>query len=174
MAASPVLDEARNRLYVGAFDAHVYAVDAETGEELADLDFGAENWIWSQVLLADDLVYVTSLDGRLYALDPDSGEVIPPYPYDSGQTNSGSDALRASPVKAGEYVVVATESGRIVAVSNAQQRWVWPSGVPEAQIYSTPVLSEGTIYAVLMDGQVVTIDPENGVPGWAFSPPAEE
>jgi len=174
MAATPTLDEERNRLYVGTFDGRVYAIDTETGEAFEGSDFRAENWIWSQVLLSDGVVYATSLDGRLYALDPDTGETVSPYPYDSGQASNGTDLLRAAPVEAGEYIVVATESGRIIAVSNAQQRWVWPSGVPQAQIYTTPVVSEGTIYAVLMDGQVVTLDPENGVAGWTFSPPAEE
>jgi outer membrane protein assembly factor BamB len=174
MAAPPVLGEERDRLYVGTFDGRVYAIDAETGEAFESSDFRAENWIWSQVLLADDLVYVTSLDGRLYAMDPDSGEVVPPYPFDSGQASSGRDLLRAGPVKAGEFVVVATESGRVIAVANAQQRWDWPPGVPEGEIYTTPVVSEGTIYVVLVNGQVVTIDAETGVQGWTFEPEVEE
>jgi outer membrane protein assembly factor BamB len=174
MAASPVLDETRNRLYVGTFDGRVYAIDAETGEAFQGSDFRAENWIWSQALLADGLVYVTSLDGRLYALDPDTGEVVPPFPYDSGETSSGPDVLRAAPIKAGEYVVVATESGRVVATSNAQQQWSWPSGVPEAEIYTTPVFSEGMIYVILVDGQLVKIDAESGGQRWVFKPEAEE
>jgi outer membrane protein assembly factor BamB len=82
--------------------------------------------------------------------------------------------LRAAPIKAGEYVVVATESGRVVATSNAQQQWSWPSGVPEAEIYTTPVFSEGMIYVILVDGQLVKIDAESGGQRWVFKPEAEE
>jgi outer membrane protein assembly factor BamB len=174
MAASPALDEAQGVLYVGAFDGRVHALDADSGERLEDFDFQAGNWIWSQPLLADDVLYVTSLDGRLYALDRESGAVVPPYPYDAAELTDSTESLRAAPVDAGASIVVATESGRIIAVDNAQRQWDWPGGLPEAQIYTTPVMVDGAVYVVLVNGQVQALDAENGNPKWSFSPPDGE
>jgi outer membrane protein assembly factor BamB len=127
-------------------------------------------------LLADDVLYVTSLDGRLYALDRESGAVVPPYPYDAAELTDSSESLRAAPVDAGERVVIATESGRVIAVDDAQRQWDWPGGLPEAQIYTTPIVVDGVVYVVLANGQVQALDAENGVAVWPspFDPSAEE
>jgi outer membrane protein assembly factor BamB len=172
MAAPPALED--GILYVGAFDGRVHAVDAASGEPIEAFEFLAENWIWSTPLLAGGQLYVTSLDGKLYTLDPSSGAVL--STYDSGEVSGGKDVLRAAPVQAGESIVVASESGRIIAVQDAQRRWYWPSGVPEAGVYTTPVVSGGRIYVLLMDGQVQALEAGTGaqVPGWPFSPPQGE
>jgi outer membrane protein assembly factor BamB len=176
VAVPPVSDEAQQVLYVGTFDGRVYAISADSGELVEGFSFQAGNWVWSEVLLADERLYVTALDGRLYALDPSTGQVISPYPFDSGSLGEGSDVIRAAPVQAADNIVVATESGRVIAVRNAQvvPPWPWPSGVPENAIYTTPVVIDGTIYVVLRDGTVVTLNAENGVPGWTFPSPGSE
>ncbi len=172
MAAPPTLED--GILYVGAFDGKVHAIDAASGEPVEGFDFQAENWIWSTPLLADGQLYVTSLDGKLYTLDPSTGAVL--SSYDSGEVSGGKDVLRAGPVQAGESIVLASESGRVIAVQNTQGRLLWPSGVPEAGVYTTPVVSEGRIYVVLMNGQVQALEAETGaqVPGWPFTPPQSE
>lgn len=171
MAAPATLVASSGVLYVGAFDGKVYAIEAESGEILEDFDFQAKSWVWSKVLVGDEQLFVTALDGYLYALDPTSGSVIPPYPYNSGAIDDQDDRLRASPVEAGDFVVVASESGRVIAVKDAQAQWVWPSGTPVGSILTTPVVAGDKVYVVLMDGQVQTLDAESGVPGWSFSPP---
>ncbi len=169
-AAQPTLED--GILYVGAFDGKVYAINADSGEPAEGFDFQAGNWIWSEVLVADDQLYVTSLDGKLYALDPASGAEL--SSYDSGEVSQGKDVIRAAPVQAGDLIIVATESGQATAVENAQRRWTWPSGVPQAGIYTTPVAVEDTIYVLLMNGQVQTLEAETGLQGWSFSPPQGE
>jgi len=156
---------------VGAFDGRVHALRADTGEIVDGFAFRADNWIWSEVLVAGDRLYVTSLDGRLYALDPQTGDVLAPYPFDASTIAGAESAIRTSPVLAGENVIFGTEAGRVVAVRNGQQRWAWPSGLPEAPVYTTPVVAEGRLYVVLMNGNVQSMDAETGAPGWAFVPP---
>jgi outer membrane protein assembly factor BamB len=174
MAAQPSLDAKRGILYVGAFDGRVYAIHADSGELVDGFAFRAENWIWSEVLVTSDALYVTSLDGRLYALDPATGAVIPPYPYDSAEITGTSDSIRAAPVQAGDLIVVATESGRVVAVKDATRQWLWPGGLPQANVLTTPVVEGDTIYVILVNGQVQTLNAANGVGGWAFSPAAAQ
>jgi outer membrane protein assembly factor BamB len=179
MAARPTLDASRGTLYVGAFDGQVYAIRADSGEIVPGFHFQAENWIWSEVLVAGDRLYVTSLDGKLYALDPASGQVIPPYPFDSAQFNGNKkDPIRAAPAQAGESLIIATESGRVIAVREAEGQLsgqvYWPSGIPQASILTTPVVSAGTICVVLANGTVQTLNAENGAVGWAFASPQSQ
>ncbi|HSJ57027.1 MAG TPA: PQQ-binding-like beta-propeller repeat protein [Anaerolineae bacterium] len=171
IAASPVFAEADRILYVGAFDGRVHPLRTDSGELVSGFDFRADNWIWSEPLLADDVLHVTSLDGRLYTLDRATGAVVPPYPYDSAEITNAADSIRAAPADAGDAVIIATESGRVAAVSNAQRLWTWPSGLPEAQIYTTPVVAGDLVYVVLMNGQVQALNVETGAPVWTFTPP---
>jgi outer membrane protein assembly factor BamB len=165
-------------LYIGAFDGRVHAVRADTGEIVEGFDFLAKNWIWSLPLMVDDELFVTSLDGRLYALEPSSGAVIAPYPYNSAEIDNKDDVIRAAPVQSGEFIIVATQAGRVIAVraENAQRGCYWPSGMPESAIYTTPVVSGDLIYVILMNGQVHTLDREaldSGIcaTGRSFAPP---
>lgn len=174
MAAKPVVDTSGQTLYVGSFNGRLYALRADSGEKVEGFDFKAENWIWSEVLLANDQIYVTSLDGRLYALDPANGNVVPPYPYDSSEVSGTNEQIRASPAEAGGYIIVAAGSGRVIAVDNAQRQWYWPSGIPQSAVYTTPVVSNGWVYVVLMDGQVQALDSEDGGLQWSFSPPESQ
>ena len=168
-------------LYIGAFDGRVHAVKAGTGEIVDGFDFLAENWVWSIPLMVDDPLFVTSLDGRLYALEPSSGAVIAPYPYNSAEIDNKKQVIRAAPVEADEFIIVATQSGRVIAVraENAQRGCYWPSGTPQAEILTTPVVSGNLIYVILMNGQVHTLDREaldagTCATGPSFSPPENE
>jgi eukaryotic-like serine/threonine-protein kinase len=170
MAAEPALDSTRGILYVGAFDGQVYALSADSGQPLEGFAFEAKHWIWSQILVTPDRLYVTSLDGRLYALDPDTGAVIPPYPYDSSEVGDQSDLLRAAPALAGENVLIATESGRLISVKEGRRQWYWPSGVPEAAALTAPVVEGNLVYVILMNGRISSLQADTGVQGWSFSP----
>ena len=168
-------------LYIGAFDGRIHAVRADTGEIVEGFDFQAENWIWSLPLMVDGELFVTALDGRLYALEPSTGAVIAPYPYNSSEIDNKQDVIRAAPVQADEFIVVATESGRVIAVQaeTAQRGCYWPSGTPESAIYTTPVVSGDLIYVILMNGQVHTLDREaldSGIcaTGRSFAPPESD
>jgi outer membrane protein assembly factor BamB len=53
-------------VYVGSFDDHLYAIDAETGQE--QWRFETDEWVRSSPAVAGGTVYVGSFDGHLYAL----------------------------------------------------------------------------------------------------------
>ncbi len=173
LGASPILED--GILYVGAFDGKMYALRADTGEPVAGFEFRAENWIWSEALMTGGQLHVTALDGKLYALEPTTGKAI--WSYNSGEASGGKDVIRAAPVETGTLIVVATESGNVIAVRDGvPARPAWSSGTtpPQGSIYTTPVVRGDTIYVVLMGGQVWTLDAETGAAAPFFSPPTSE
>jgi outer membrane protein assembly factor BamB len=170
LAAQPVHDPESGVLYVGDFDGRLHAIHADSGKPLDGFDFRAENWIWSEVLLANDQVYVTALDGKLYALDPATGATSAGYPFDSGDVSDQSESIRAAPVQAGEFIIVATEGGKVIALKDGMQRWSWPSGTPEAPVLTTPVVLNDWVYVALADGRVQTLQADSGVQIWSFAP----
>jgi outer membrane protein assembly factor BamB len=174
MAAQPTLDDARDVLYVGAFNGKVYALNADSGEFVEGFDFeGADNWIWSEVLVTGDALYVTALDGKLYALDPVSGSVLPGYPYDSSGDDAKATLIRAAPVQAVDNIVaaavgVADESSEVTAVRDGQRQWAWNT---DRSVYTNPVVVGELVYVVTRDGQLQTLNAETGVAGWSFAGP---
>jgi eukaryotic-like serine/threonine-protein kinase len=170
MAEPPSLAAATGTLYIGNLEGRVYALDLESGEPDEGFEFQAENWIWSEILVEDELLYVTALDGRLYALSAEDGSRVGPEPFDA------ASPLRASPVLVGESILVASEEGRVVAVDGqtAMSRWEWPGGAPEAGVLTTPVVRDGVVFVVLLNGKVPTLDAETGTQIWTFEPPEGE
>ncbi len=157
-------------LYQGAFDGRVYAVEAGSGQQVSGFDFKAQNWIWSEVLVAGERLYVSSLDGKLYALDAATGQVLPGYPYSTEVT----DYVRAAPAQIGDLVVIATANGRVMAVNGQSGQVVgspWTSGTLGVSILTTPVVSGERVYVILSNGQVQAFEVLKGLlaPGWSFS-----
>ena len=60
------------RVYFGAGDGNVYAVDAKTG--LLQWKFATGDVVHASPAVAGGVVYIGSYDGNLYAIDADSGQ----------------------------------------------------------------------------------------------------
>ncbi len=99
------LSAAGSRIYVGAFDSVLYAVDAGTGQEIGRFD-GAKGWYWAAPVVHEGAIYAPSLDGRLYALDLDTLSPIWPS-VDTGEP------IAASPVVVGNRIVIPSNDGTL-------------------------------------------------------------
>ncbi len=103
-----------------------------------------------------DSVYVTDTIGRLYRLDRSSGEVIWKNPI-SRYTGVRGDNARATPVIAGDILIVGTQGARellkdgarVIAVDKATGEPVWQTIVethPTAVITQSAVVHERQVY----------------------------
>jgi hypothetical protein len=70
--SSPVLAE--GVIYFGSDDDHLYALDAQTGQEKWRFKTGGD--VRSSPAIADGIVYVESYDGNLYALEAQTGQEV--------------------------------------------------------------------------------------------------
>ena len=55
-----------NTIYAGCLDGKVYALDAESGDKLAEIDL--ESPVSSSPVVVDDLIIVASEEGQVYSI----------------------------------------------------------------------------------------------------------
>ena len=153
-------------VYVGADDAKVYALNAETGEQLWNFETG--DVVRSPATVSDGIVYVGSNDNNLYALDAATGDLL--WQHDTG------DSVRYPPLVADGTVYVPTisEGGRSIHAQDATsgtQLWVasqyypfdsgWESGIGAA-------LAGDMLLVIGHEGELHALDTQTGELNWSF------
>jgi len=98
------------RVYIGSFDKNFYSLDADTGTEIWNDPFEANNWFWTQAVSDGDTIYVGSLDGYLYAIDAKTGTAVWTSPFDTGAP------IVSTPALISEGVTVANDKGDIFLI----------------------------------------------------------
>ena len=174
MRATPLIDEVRNRIYIGADDGNLYAVDRDTGARVETFTPERRSGAIRVPPVLDlqmNVLYVGADDGRLMALSVEDGRLgLPSNPV----FLSGKGPLRAAPLV--DYVKSAiyfgSDDGRFYAVDRENLPYVLfyiytgspvrgspvldftgPGGFwyrPEAAIYFGA--DNGSFYAVDRDG----------------------
>ena len=102
--AAPAVDE--KRVYIGARDKQMHAIDRETGQQAWTFRTGGR--VESSPVTFADAVVFGSNDGRLYAVDSESGEER--WKLDLGER------LTAPPAFAGGRIVIAGNDGTVFVV----------------------------------------------------------
>jgi outer membrane protein assembly factor BamB len=126
-----------DRVYVGSWDEHVYAVDLADGTER--WAFETDDLVMSgpSVEPATDTVYVGSHDGNLYALDRASGTER--WAADSG------GAIIGCPLVTDDHVLFGSYDRRLHAVRKADGAGVWTVDC-DGVVTATPLVTDDTVY----------------------------
>ena len=119
-------------VYVGSHDGILYALDAESGEELWRIAAGGQG----APAVAEGVVYASGADGNLYAVDAETGEEVWAAEVPTGFS---------SPVVADEAVYVGGSDGVLYAVEVASGDELWTFEV-EDSIASSPTVVDGLVY----------------------------
>lgn len=150
----PTVDPRRGRLYFGASDKRLYALDTrglylwsfQTGDNIA-----------SRPLVVDSTVIFGSEDRTVYGVDADSGEL-------RWKRSTGGSVV-SWPARAGDVVVIGSDDGAVYAFDPAtgDQRWTYAAGGPvEAPI----VAVDGGIYVASRAGTLALLDSDSGNTIW--------
>jgi len=125
------------RVYVGSWDEHVYAVGLAEGTER--WAFETEDLVMSgpSVETATDTVYVGSHDGNLYALDRESGT-------ERWAARSGGAVIGCPQVTA-EHVLFGSYDRRLHAVRKADGDDVWTVDC-DGVVTATPLVTDDAVY----------------------------
>lgn len=111
--AQPVI--ADGRVFLGAQDGRLRAIDAETGAELWTFQTGGP--IMNSAAVADGRVYFGSHDGQVYCLAADSGQEAWRYATGAG--------VWIAPCVDGGVVYIGSRDGAFYAINAADGRLKW-------------------------------------------------
>lgn len=155
---------ASTTVYVGSDDGTLYAVDAETGEEVWAFD-EPDDHLFSSPTVVDGIVYVGSADGTLYAVDAAAGEL-------EWSVSQSDWEFRHSPAVAdGTVYATAVMDGFGVPdytfafdAETGEEKWVYD----EKPGYTGAVaVADGAVYLPSTDG-ILALDASTGEPRWEY------
>ena len=147
-------------LYVGSLASKLERFDPATGNHQSMLD--AKDWVWSTPALEGDTLYFGDVDGNFYSFNTATGKL-------NWNPVKPDGAITASPLVKGDHVLLATESGSILAVdTNGKVLWTQQIG---GTIYTTPVpAGDLTIVSPLGTEFYLAALDANGRQVWTFTP----
>jgi len=154
----PSFDPQRGRIYFGASDKRLYALD---GRGLFLWSFLTGDNVATQPLVVNDLVIFGSEDGNVYALDADTGVL-------RWRAEAGA-AVASSPAKVDEQrLIVGTDDGQVLAYAIEDGELLWDfdaDGPVEADI----VIAEDKALVTVSTGALIALDTETGEELWRYS-----
>jgi outer membrane protein assembly factor BamB len=150
--ASPVSDG--ERVYFGALDRTVYALNALTGDLVWTYPVSSAI-LGSPALGPDGQVFVNSLDGFVYALDAETGETLWAQPFQTeGQ-------IWASALPVGEALYVSDTDGTVYILDSATGTESQPRLDAGSPILNAPLLSGDTLIFGTEDGKLFLVTGED-------------
>ena len=157
--ATPVLDPAQTRLYVGTRDGKVRCRFRGRTSWL----FQARGAILASPLVEGETLFVAGGDGILYALNRFTGAV-------RWQADLNEE-LTTQPTAADGRVFVMSSEQSVTALDVKDGKRLWkfhrdPPGGFTIRGDAQPRVAHGTVYVAFAEGSVAAIDPKNGVARW--------
>lgn len=141
--SSPVV--ADGRVFVGARDGFLYALDAASGARVWTFDHEI-SWVNSSAAIAEGVLYVGTSDGQfVQAVDAGTGEERWRVPT--------RGVVWTSPVVADGMLYVAEGAGRIRGLDPASGEEQWAAWVGD-RVHGSPVPDDGALIVGSLDGAV--------------------
>ena len=183
-------------IFIGAYDNNIYAIHADTGEFF--WKYATEGGIVSKPVVHEGNVYFGSEDKRLHVISARTGKLFWTYftqgPIRSspriaeGHVFIGSDdgylhainaltsrrawsveagaPIRSTPIVVGEYVYFGTENGDLYCIDlGGNTKWRFKA---KRSITSSPIYSEGVVFAGSVDSILYALDARSGYVLWRF------
>lgn len=159
------------RIYAHSGYNFFVALDAETGAEI----WRTETLVpfHGAPTVVDGRIFVTSDDNELLALDTATGAVLWTY---QGIVETARLLTGPSPTVLGDIVVAPFASGEIVALRVQNGNPVWSDSLTRAggltamseinDVAGSPVIMDGTVYAMSHSGTLVAIELRTGERVW--------
>ncbi|TDB61070.1 outer membrane protein assembly factor BamB [Photorhabdus khanii] len=160
-----------NHLYVGTERAKVIALNTEDGQIAWESEVAGE--ALSRPVVSDGLVLIHTSNGMLQALNESDGKA-----QWSVNMDTPSLSLRGESAPAVAYgaAIVGGDNGRVNAVLISQGQLIWQQRISQVtssteigrlnDVDTTPVISEGVIYAIAYNGNLVALDMRSGQILW--------
>ena len=131
---------------------------------------GAKKWnyegesIEAGLIYENSMVFAADVQARVYALRSHNGDLV--WEYSLGEAS----AVVASPLIAGQALVVIREEGEAFALDKQNGAVLWRKDVG-APVYNSPATDHSRIYIPTTRGVVATLDAETGDVLWNYTVP---
>ena len=150
----PAFDPTRHRIYFGASDKQLYALDARG---LFLWAFNAEDNVASRPLVANDTIIFGSEDRNIYGVDAETGKERWRLETDAPVVSSAA--------LAGNTAIIGSDDGTVYGIEFATGdiRWQFETGdAIEAPI----TVADSIAYVASRDGKLYALDAESGESVW--------
>ena len=153
-----------NRLYVGDYGGHLYALDVRTGKQLwrgsSQQRLGGRGQFYSTPTAAYGRVYLGSTDGKVYSFGATTGSVR--WSHGTGGNVYSSPAVWQQRVFVGSY------SGRFYAFDAAtgDVKWQFKANGP---ISGSPTVMDGVVYFATLKQRTYGLDVRTGKQVFAWN-----
>lgn len=127
----------KDRLFFGATDGAIYALDTATGRR--EWTFTTQRSVHSTPAVANDTIYVGSNDNSVYALDAKTGVQVWTGPFRT------HDDVNTPPALATGIVVFSSMDMHVYGANEASGRYRWSFQLPAAAIKGGPIVSGGLV-----------------------------
>ena len=159
--SSPLL--VGNRLYVGDWQGHLWALDARTGKTIWRYRTGGP--IKGAAAFANGRIYVGSYDGHVYCLGRRGGLVWKA----KGQSRFyGNSRFYSTPALAFGRVYIGSTDGKVYSYGAATGKLIWAHATG-GYVYSSPAAWNGLVFAGSYSKRFFAFDAATGDVRWAFS-----
>lgn len=185
VSASPVV--ADGRLFVGAENGNLYAIDLRSGQ--LQWLFHARGGIASTPAVADGLVVFLARDGSLHALDAATGAAAWTFrtqgeavvaahgmygmPMTPEPVPDPWDLYLSSPLIHDGKVYVGSSDQRVYALELRSGKLVWAFKTG-GTVHSSPALAGRNVVVGSWDGAVYALDAASGAEQWRFQTQTEQ
>ena len=149
----PLVDD--GRVYGTNVEGGIYAVDAESGQELWTKSLDAE--IFQTPALSDDNLYVVSQAGKLYAIDSEQGEKT--EEFDVGPNHFEERFIRSStaPGVTIKNDIISLGGGNLQVIDSSDSEMLMTRD-SEDVVYSKPAITDDLIVVGQSNGMLEAID----------------
>ncbi len=152
---APAYDETRGRIYFGASDKRLYALDAR-GVFL--WSFRARDNIAARPLIANTLVIFGSEDRAVYALNAETGQLV--WRAETASPIVSSAAL------ANDIAIVGSDDGTVYALDVTTGATRWTFGADDA-VQTPIVVQENLAYVISRSGTLYALKADTGDEIWS-------
>jgi outer membrane protein assembly factor BamB len=157
------ISQSGNRVYFGAYDTHVYALDLRTGKQIwrasSQPRIGRTGTFYANAAIAYGRVYIGATDGKMYSFGATTGKLR--------WSNGTGDFIYSSAAVWRGNVLVGSYDGNFYSFDAATGdiRWRFHAG---AKISGSASVIDGVVYFATLSGRTFGLNARNGKLVWSY------
>lgn len=157
------ISQSGNRVYFGAYDTHVYALDLHTGKQIwrasSQPRIGRTGTFYANAAVAYGRVYIGATDGKMYSFGATTGKLR--------WSNGTGDFIYSSAAVWRGNVLVGSYDGYFYSFDAAtgDVRWRFHAG---AKISGSASVIDGVVYFSTLSGRTFGLNAGNGKLVWSY------